>query len=187
MGKLTFAALFFAVVLQQSAAAAAAAGGTVRSGPRPGEEVPGPFRPLNLTGPEAGRHACLYCKYGQRPVALVFARELTPAVAGLLARLDAEAAKPGAELGGYAVLLGDPDRLAEPARQMARGQNLRAVVLTAAEAAPPRYAVADDAAVTVVLYRLRMVQASHAFRAGELDDRATDAVLADVQRMLSGK
>ena len=55
-----------------------------------GEKIPGPFKPLNLTGPEAGKYSCLYCKYGQRPVAMVFVREITPAVARLLATIDAE-------------------------------------------------------------------------------------------------
>ncbi len=29
-----------------------------KSGPQPGEEIPGPFSPLNITGPDAGQKRC---------------------------------------------------------------------------------------------------------------------------------
>jgi len=36
------------------------AGGPLKSGPQAGQEVPGPFHPLNVTGSNAGKKACLY-------------------------------------------------------------------------------------------------------------------------------
>src|SRR5690242_17779162 len=109
MRKMTFA-LVLAVAAAQPLLA-----GSVKSGPQPGEKVPGAFKPLHVTGPEAGKYSCLYCKYGQRPVAVVFAREVTPAVAKLLAAIDAEtAARTDARLGSFAVFVGDPARLTDP-------------------------------------------------------------------------
>src|SRR5450631_1678449 len=64
------------------------AGGSLKSGPQAGQEVPGPFHPLNVTGEHAGKKACLYCVNSGNPVAVVFAREATPAVAKLLKQLD---------------------------------------------------------------------------------------------------
>ena len=61
----------------------------VTSGPQAGEKVPGPFKPLNVTGPDAGQEECLYCKNGSRPVVMVFTRELTPGVVTLIKKLDA--------------------------------------------------------------------------------------------------
>jgi hypothetical protein len=33
----------------------------VKSGPQPGEKIPGPFTPLNVTGEGAGQKKCLVC------------------------------------------------------------------------------------------------------------------------------
>jgi hypothetical protein len=161
--------------------------GSVRSGPQPGDKVPGPFRPLHVTGPDAGQRVCLYCKFGSRPVAVVFAREITPAVAQLLAKIDVTAARPGSRLGSFAVFLGEPGKLTEPVKQLANNAGIRQSVLAVDEAAPKSYAIAADAAVTVIIYNHLKVSANHAFRAGELDSKASDAILADLNRMLQAK
>jgi hypothetical protein len=179
---MTLATLFVSMVIQQAVA------GSVQSGPQVGEKVPGPFKPLHVTGPEAGQRSCLYCKYGQRPVAVIFAREITPAVAALLAKLDAATAASGdARMGSFAVFLGEPSRLSPPLGQLGKGQNLNSCVLTVSESAPESYAIAAEAAVTVVLYRHLKVKANHTFRAGELDGKAIDAIAADVAKMLAEK
>jgi hypothetical protein len=59
---------------------AAFAAESLKSGPQVNEDVPGPFHPLNINGKAAGRKNCLYCQNGANPVAVVFAREVTPEV-----------------------------------------------------------------------------------------------------------
>ena len=39
----------------------------LKSGPQVGQDVPGPFRPLNVTGAKAGQKNCLYCQNGSNP------------------------------------------------------------------------------------------------------------------------
>src|SRR6266850_8458445 len=86
------------------------AGGALKSGPQAGEDVPGAFHPLNITGKDAGKKACLYCANGGNPVAVVFAREATPAVAKLLKQLDEATVKNDKkEMGSYAVFCSDKD------------------------------------------------------------------------------
>ena len=46
----------------------------IKSGPQAGEKLAGPFHPLNVNGESAGEKACLFCKHGESPVAMVFAR-----------------------------------------------------------------------------------------------------------------
>ena len=43
------------------------AGEAVKSGPQTGEQVPGPFHPLNINGASAGQKNCLYCQNGTNP------------------------------------------------------------------------------------------------------------------------
>src|SRR5688500_18031321 len=64
---------FGLVALLGSALALASvyADNNLKSGPQVGQEVPGPFHPLNVTGAQAGKKACLYCSNGGNPVAVV--------------------------------------------------------------------------------------------------------------------
>ena len=50
-----------------------------------------------------------------------------------------------------------------------------------------RFKVSSEADVTVVLYREHKVIANHAFRNGELNDKAIDKILADVPRLVQKK
>ena len=59
----------------------AVVGADLKSGPQTGEKVPGPFHPYNVTGEDAGKVACLYCKGGDDPVVAVFARSSDDAMA----------------------------------------------------------------------------------------------------------
>ena len=67
------------------------AAGELKSGPQPGESLPGPFHYLNVNGPHAGNPHCLVCEFGLRPSVLVFTREI-PAekspLMDLIQRLD---------------------------------------------------------------------------------------------------
>jgi len=47
--------------------ASVSAGEAVKSGPQVGENVPGPFHPLNINGASAGQKNCLYCQNGTNP------------------------------------------------------------------------------------------------------------------------
>src|SRR5690242_18357448 len=76
----------------------------LKSGPQVGQVVPGPFHPLNCNGENAGQKFCLYCVNGTSPVAMVFAREITPTVTKLIKTLDAETAKHSRErMGSFVV------------------------------------------------------------------------------------
>jgi hypothetical protein len=175
-----------AAMLMASAGSALAE--DIKSGPQPGSRVPGPFRPLHVTGPDAGKRVCLYCKYGPRPVAMIFTREVSPAVATLLARVNAlTVEREEARLASFAVVLGDTGKLVEPLKQFASRNNIRATVLTVDEAPPESYAIAPDAAVTVILYHHHKVSANHAYRRGELGAPGIEAIVADIRKMLPPK
>jgi hypothetical protein len=162
--------------------------GSVRSGPGVGQKVPGPFRPLHVTGPEAGQRVCLYCKYGPRPVAVVFAREITPGVERLLTVLDGvTAAKKDTRLASYAVFVGDTSKTEPAVKKLAEARGIRDTILTVDDEAPKSYEIASDAAVTVLLYRRHTVKANHAFRTGELDSKAIDAILTDLNRLTAAE
>jgi hypothetical protein len=161
------------------------AGGALKSGPQTGQDVPGPFHPLNVTGESAGKKACLYCSNGGNPVAVVFAREATPAVAKLLKQLDEATVKNAkAEMGSYAVFCNDKDGLDKQLEKLAKDQRLTKLILAIDNpAGPEKYKIAKDADVTVVLYTNFEVKANHTFRKGDLNDAAITKVVADVAKI----
>ena len=163
------------------------AGDALKSGPQKGQDVPGPFHPLNITGESAGKKNCLYCANGANPVAVVFAREATPAVAKLLKQLDEATAKNSkAEMGSYAVFCSDEKGLDKQLEKLASEQKLTKLILSIDNpAGPEKYKIAKDAEVTVLFYNNFEVKANHAFRKGELSDAAITKVVGDVTKITS--
>lgn len=159
---------------------------SITSGPQAGDKVPGPFAPLNVTGPDAGNKVCQYCKNGTHPVAMIFAREVSPAVVALIKKIDAAtAAHQECQMGSFITFLSDAPEMPAALKQVADQQNIRTTILcTFAPAGPPSYKIAPDADVTVILYTHRTVKANYAFRTGELSEQAIDAVIADVAKIL---
>jgi hypothetical protein len=158
----------------------------VASGPQAGEKVPGPFKPMNVTGPDAGKEECLYCKQGSKPMVMVFAREITPGVVALIKALDATtAAKSDAGLGSCVIVLTDANNFGPSLAKWAEGEKITHTVLaTYPSSGPAKYALSADAAVTVLLYTKQTVKANHSFRAGELTETKAKTVLADLAKIL---
>jgi hypothetical protein len=156
------------------------------SGPQPGEKMPGPFKPLNATGEDAGKEECLYCKNGAKPVVMVFAKDVTPAVATLIKKLDAATVKNReAGLGSCVIVLTDAKDYAKALAKWAQSEKIAETILATYEpGGPVKYKLAADAEVTVLLYTKSVVKANHTFRAGKLADAGIDAVLADLSKIL---
>jgi hypothetical protein len=173
-----------AVVLSALLLQTALGQGTVKSGPQVGQEVPGPFHPLNVTGANKGKKSCLYCANGPSPVAVVFARELTPEVASLLKKLDAATVTNKAKsMGSYAVFCSDQEGLQSQLEALAGKVGLQEMILSIDNPAGPKdYKIAQDATVTVLLYENFTVRANHAFGKGQLNDSAIARVVADVSK-----
>jgi hypothetical protein len=170
-------------------AGAAMAAEPVKSGLQPGEQIFAVFEPLNATGPFAGEQHCLVCENGANPVAMVFARSLSPAVASLLGKLDGATGRYHQhEMGSFAVFLSDDEELIPRLKETARKQSLKHTVLaTDPPAGPDGFNVSKEADVTVVLYREYRVIANHAFRKGELNDHGIEKILADLPRLVQQK
>ena len=141
----------------------------MQSGPQAGQKIPGPFKPLHATGPDAGQQVCLVCKNGANPVAMIFARNVSAPLTALIKKIDAAtAAHQDAEMGSFVVFLNDDPSLPAALKGLADKEGIKQTVLaTFAPAGPPSYHVAADAAVTVVLYTHHKVVANYAFREGE--------------------
>ena len=119
-------------------------------------------------------------------MAVVFAREATPAVAKLIKQLDEATVKNDKKsMGSYAVFCSDKDGLDKTLTKLAADQKLTKLILSIDNPAGPKeYSISKDAEVTVLLYVDFVVQANHAFRKGELNDGAITKVVADVAKIV---
>ena len=118
---------------------------------------------------------------------MVFARELTPQLLSLLKRIDAATAAHGDDsLASCAIFCNDAEALPGQLAQLAKQNNMSHIVLATFPAArSPRYKIAPDADVTVLLYTHGTVKANHSFKKGELTDTSIATILADLPVILS--
>lgn len=167
----------------------------LKSGPQPGQFLPGAFHPLNVNGVYAGRPHCLVCEHGLKPVVAVFAREHAEKdkpLSILLKQLDELVSKqPGGLLRAFAVFLvedyGDLDkRRAQAARlqNVIKALDLKSlgVALETSEG-PPDYAINKEADVTVLLYYKHKVVANFAFRKDAMTDKDVETILEAARKL----
>jgi len=185
MKSFRFAALGLAVALF-AAVASAEAPTPVKSGPQAGEELAGPFHPLNINGAAKGKKHCLYCSNGAAPVAMIFARDTNPQLTKLIKRLDASCAKNSScKMASFVVFCSNAEGLEGKLSKLAKTESLKQVVLSIDNpAGPDGYKVAKDADVTVVLYVDRTAKANFAFRRGAMTDADVDRIVAALPRIL---
>jgi hypothetical protein len=157
----------------------------LKSGPQAGEQLAGPFHPLNVNGDKAGKKFCLYCQNGEKPVAMIFARQVTPALTTLIKKIDAINEQNKDRMGSFVVFLGEQEGLEGQLKDLAEKSQLKRTVLAIDNpAGPDGYKVSKDADVTVVLYVERTVKANHAFAKGKLNEKAVDKIVSEVPSIL---
>jgi hypothetical protein len=164
----------------------ALAADTIKSGPQVGQTVPGPFHPMNVTGESAGEKACLYCKNGTNPVAMIFARDVSDNLCALIKKID-ECTEKNKErkMGSFVVFLNDSEDLPKQLKAMAEKEGIKNIVLSIDNpAGPAAYKVSKDADVTVVLYTDHTVKANHAFAKGELKEDNIAQIVNDVSKIV---
>jgi hypothetical protein len=183
---------FFLVVGFLFCGSAVVADEELKSGPRAGRSLPlGTFNPLNVTNAElprcAGTRSDYTEQHGANPVVLIFARKLSDPLTTLTRKLDREVARNRkAKLRAVVVVLSDDEGMEEKLEALAREEEIRNVSLAVMEPAGPKHFKLSPAAeVTVVVYRVRKVEANHAFRPGQFDEKAVKAILGNVPRIVA--
>ena len=141
------------------------------SGRAVGDKVP-QFFVRAVTGPLMNKSVCYVCRNGDRPVVMVFLRDLVDGTPDLLKQLDRYVDQQRAVgLRGFCVLLSENQRSATSQLQTLAFDNQLSLPLTVASSqleAPASQNLHPDAAVTVVLYQDQTVVATHAFRTAEV-------------------
>jgi hypothetical protein len=180
---LSVAVLALALVAGTAVAEKAA---SVKSGPQVGEELAGPFHPLNVNGKKAGKKHCLYCENGNAPVAMIFAREPSPSLTKLIKKLDAACVKnKSSKMASFVVFCNDDAGLEAKLKALSTSADLKKVVLSIDNPAGPKgYNVAKDADITVVLYTDRTVKANCSFAKDGLTEDKINTIISELPKIL---
>src|SRR5262245_889104 len=132
----------------------------LQSGPQVGATLPAPFPVLSVVHADkpdaAGKKWDYVEQYGQNPVVLVFARTGSDPLTKLLKTVDAEVARHNRDnkkLHALLVMLADDDDLEKKLKDLAEKHGITHVSLSIDNpAGPPKWRIAQDADVTVILY-----------------------------------
>jgi hypothetical protein len=120
-------------------------------------------------------------------------RKLTPTLASLVKQLDAMVDNVADKQGNdsqhaFLVLLtDDPDAAAKELESFAAEHQIENIPLTLfdGETGPPGYNIAQDAEVTVMMWKDQKVAVNHAYAADQLNAAALQKVLADAREHLN--
>jgi hypothetical protein len=172
-----------------------------RPGLQPGDDLPGPFQPYNITGKEKhrGKFHCLVSENGLNPVVAVFVRgiDVSDPVLKLLEKLDEFIPRnERIRLGGFVVFMSeglmdvvkeDDEREKESAELNEKINKLKYVAgaLDSFSVVKPLYKLDDQAEVTVVLYNKYKVLLNRSFPKEGLKDEELQKLLTDLEAQLS--
>jgi hypothetical protein len=124
---------------------------------------------------------------------MIFAREVSDSLTGLVKKIDATTAKNSeCKMGSFVVFLSDEEGLENKLKELADKEKLEKIALTIDNRGGPKnYHIAKDADITVVLYRgsynKGAVKANYAFKKGEMKDTDVDKIVEDVTKILPDK
>ena len=165
----------------------------LESGLQPGASI-GAFNVVKCSGAaddgvDVGTELCYRCRYGARPMVMVFSRQSDDALVALTKQLDEEVAEHSdKKLAAFVSLMGE-DRDALEARAKAIGSEneiaaVPVVVPVEFENGPADYGINPDAQVTVIIASKSKVVANHAIGEDGLTEEAIAAILADVEKLV---
>jgi hypothetical protein len=118
---------------------------------------------------------------------MIFARKVSDNLTSLVKKIDDATVKnKAARMGSFVVFLNDEEGLRKQLEGLAKKENLQRTVLTIDNPAGPRgYGVSKDADVVVVLYDRQSVKYNLTYGPGQLNQKAIDTVMSDLQKMLT--
>ncbi len=147
------------------------------------------FYVTDVTGPSAGDKLCYRCKYGNRPVVSIFAKQMNDKVAALTKQIDSQvAANKDAKMAAFVVILTeDPEGQTEALKSVASTQQIAHTPLTTFDglAGPDKYKIAKDADVTVMMWVDSKVKVNESLKASDLTDEKIATLAKSTSKILN--
>jgi hypothetical protein len=147
------------------------------------------FYVTDVTGPAAGEKLCYRCRFGNRPVVSVFAREMNDNVASLVKQVDEVVGKNADnKMAAFVVLLSDdPETQNDSLKAIAEKQQIKNTPLTTFDGAagPAEYKIAKDADITVMMWVEGKVKVNESLKKGDLNKEKIAALVKNTDKILN--
>jgi hypothetical protein len=166
----------------------------LKSGLQPGQKI-GAFDVQKIAGATddgvaVGSELCYRCKYGSRPMVMVFTRKTDEKLVDLVKKLDAAVEKnKDVKLAAFVNVLGDDKSAAETSAKelasAAKAENVPVVVPVEFKNGPDNYGIDPKADQTIIIASEGTVTANHTFETGLSCESCTESVLSDVTKLTS--
>ena len=158
------------------------------SGPQIGSTVPGQFLTVPVNGPDAGDETCLYCKYGNAPVVMVFAPKPSEELEKLVKALEVAVGKAPEACGVCAIVTDESAATRRTLGKLADDARLKRTILATVDPARVKdYELNPAAGVTLVMYSRKVVRWNDTFKPGKLDDKSVERIAAEAKKHLGVK
>lgn len=120
---------------------------------------------------------------------MIFAREVSGPLTSLVKKIDEATGKnKSARMGSFVIFCSDAEGLEKQLKELVAKEKLQAIILAIDNpSGPPKYKVAKEADVTVVLYDKRKVKANHAYQKGQLTDTEIGKIVGEIDSVLLEK
>lgn len=120
---------------------------------------------------------------------MIFAREVSGPLTSLVKKIDEATTKNGdCKMGSFVVFCSDSEGLEKQLKELSDKEKFSKIVLSIDNpSGPPKYNVAKEADVTVVLYNKQKVEANYSFKKGELSDKKIEEIIAALTKILPEK
>jgi hypothetical protein len=121
---------------------------------------------------------------------MIFAREISDPLTSLVKKIDSATVKNSeCSMGSFVVFLNDEEGMEQKLKDLAEKEKLEKIALAIdTPNGPPRYNLAKDADITVVLYHgaysKGAVKANYAFKKGEMKEGDIDKIVANITKIL---
>lgn len=160
----------------------------LKSGLQVGDKPPA-YDVFDCTGPNEGKKLCYRCKYGDRPVVNIFAREMTPEVVALVKKIDGVVGQnEEKKMAAFVTLLtNDPDKDEAKLKEIAKKEGLKNTPLTVFDgvAGPDGYKIDEKADLTIMMWVDSDVKVNHTFAKGGFKADKTKAIVEDTKKILN--
>jgi hypothetical protein len=166
----------------------------LKSGLQPGQKI-GAFDVKKVAGATddgvaVGTELCYRCKYGSRPMVMVFTRKTDDKLVDLVKKLDAAVEKnKDVKLAAFVNVLAEDQSAAEKSAKelasAAKSANVPVVVPVEFKNGPDNYGIAPQADLTIIVASDGAVTANHTFETGLSCESCIESVLSDVTKLTS--
>lgn len=147
------------------------------------------FYVKDVTGPAAGTKLCYRCRFGNRPVVSIFARDVNGEVASLIREVDGVVgANQAKDMKAFVVLLSDePEAKEADLKKVAAETKVTNTPLTTfdGQTGPRDYKIAQDAEVTVMMWVGGKLKVNETYKAGELTKDKIPAIVGKTSSILN--